>query len=140
MIKVYTDGGARGNPGPAASAFVIEKDGKSLAEDSKYLGKKTNNFAEYQALIMAFEWLSQLGEKIKEERIDVFLDSELIVKQMTGIYKIKNATLKVLAMKVKQLENDLPAKLIFYHHIKREKNTHADRLVNEELDKNAKQK
>lgn len=136
MLKVYTDGGARGNPGPAASAFVVTKNGSVLAEGAKYLGKKTNNYAEYQALLMAFEWLCQNKKKLKdEEKVEIFLDSELIVKQMTGVYKIKSTSLRPIAIEIKAKQRSLPVP-IFYTHVKRDKNTHADRLVNEELDKN----
>ncbi|KKQ24896.1 MAG: ribonuclease HI, ribonuclease HI, partial [Microgenomates group bacterium GW2011_GWC1_37_12b] len=90
MIKIFTDGGSRGNPGPAASAFVVFENNKILTKEGKFLGNATNNIAEYSALLLAVEWLNK--NKLTEN-IKFFLDSELIVKQLNKTYKIKNKNL-----------------------------------------------
>lgn len=131
-LTIYCDGGARGNPGPAASAFAAVKDGRIIFEDSKYLGKSTNNVAEYNAVIMALDWLRKNKESL--ETILFILDSELVTKQVNGKYKIKSPTLIPLVTKAKDLEKKISAK-IFYRWLPRTKNKIADRLVNEELDK-----
>ena len=91
-IRVYTDGGARGNPGPAASAFVVTEDGKTIFKDSKFLGVETNNVAEYTAVLLAIEWLSD--KKAKGEII-INLDSQLVERQLNGFWKIKSPKLKI---------------------------------------------
>src|SRR6266496_3563186 len=95
-IIIYTDGGARGNPGPAAAGAVIfDTEGNVLAEVSDYLGETTNNVAEYEALLRVLKVAHKMfGKELLEMSVDVRMDSELIVRQMTGIYKIKNAALK----------------------------------------------
>lgn len=135
VIEVFTDGGSRGNPGPGASAFVVYKDGIKLFENSYFLRNTTNNIAEYFALLMAVDWLTKHLDK--EEGFDYrfFLDSDLIVKQLTGVYKIKNKTLKKIAIKIKSLLPLLGTNYSFKHII-REKNTEADLLVNEKMDEN----
>jgi len=136
-LLIFTDGGARGNPGPAASGFIIKDDhGHLLVEQGKYLGQTTNNVAEYQAVIEALAWLKNYF-KIKEtlnNQIDFFLDSNLVVNQLNGFFKIKDAKLKNLIIKVRSLEKEINQK-IFYHFIPRQKNYHADFLVNQTLDK-----
>lgn len=137
MVKyyIYTDGGARGNPGPAATGVVIlDADRKKIKTASSYLGEATNNVAEYAALVQALELISGLA-KLPLENIEIqaYLDSELIVKQLKGEYKVKNKGLKPLFEKVKKLS--LPLGKIFFIHIPREQNTKADALVNRELDK-----
>lgn len=132
MLTVYCDGGSRGNPGPAASAFVVLRDGKMISSGSKFLGTNTNNFAEYNGVILALEYLKT--NKVSEE-IQFVLDSELVTKQLTGVYKIKNETLRALAMIAKKTEVEIPGH-ISYSWSPREKNKEADRLVNEELDRN----
>ncbi len=134
MLKIYTDGGARGNPGPSACAFVVVKDGKVIFSDSKFLGKTTNNVAEYNAVKLAYEWLVLNKGKIKNETIVFFLDSELLVKQLNGVYKIRNKNLAQIALKIRRLQ-DLLNRLVFYKHVPREKNLLADFLVNKEIDK-----
>ena len=130
MIKVFTDGGARGNPGPAASAFVVYKEGNEIHKESKYLGETTNNVAEYRGVIIALNWIKN---NLKSEDINFFLDSELVVKQLKGIYKIKNENLLALAIEIKSLEQELGS-VITYANIPRVKNKLADKLVNIELD------
>lgn len=127
--SLYTDGGARGNPGPAASGFVIYDDEKIIARKGKYLGVATNNQAEYNAILAGLEKAHQL----KLNELDCFLDSELVVKQLKLEYKVKNRDLAPLFLKVWNLSNKF--KRIKFHHIPREKNKEADALVNEILDK-----
>lgn len=130
MLKVFCDGGSRGNPGHAAYGFVIEKNGQVLKEDSGYIGTATNNFAEYTALVKAFEWLA--SNKTGDE-LEVFLDSLLAVSQLNGVYKVKNPTIREFILKIRGLENNFSK--ITYRHIRRVQNQHADKLVNSALDK-----
>jgi ribonuclease HI len=132
-ISIYSDGGSRGNPGPAAFAFVVYKAGKIIYKNSKFLGKTTNNVAEYEGARHAVRWLKENEDKIKGFKINIFLDSQLVVKQLTGEYKIKNQKLIPLAREIKGLEREIENKIIF-HFIKREKNKVADGLLNEKLD------
>ena len=134
-IIIYTDGGARGNPGPAGiGAVIADEKGKTLKEISEYLGVATNNFAEYEALIRAIEATHELfGGKLKDIAIEVRMDSELIVRQMQGLYKVKEPTLKTQFARVGQLIGTLSN--ISFVHVPREKNAHADELVNEAIDK-----
>ena len=136
-LVVFTDGGARGNPGPAAIGFIIKDTyGQILVEQGKCIGQTTNNVAEYQAVIEALTWLKN-NFKMKEtlnNQIDFFLDSNLVVNQLNGFFKIKDAKLKNLIIKVRSLEKEINEK-IFYHFIPRQKNYHADFLVNQTLDK-----
>lgn len=134
-ITIYCDGGSRGNPGPAASAFAVLKNGKIFYKDSMYLGRSTNNVSEYQATLMAIKWLSK--NKIVQDSVTFVVDSELLFKQMTGQYKIKNEKLKTMATKIKNLERKMKNK-IKYQWSPRSKNKIADRLVNKELDRNKK--
>lgn len=135
-LSIYTDGGARGNPGPAACGVVIKNEkGVLILEASKYIGNATNNQAEYEALVLALEKAKEifkLGSGAKN--IECFLDSELVVKQLNREYKIKNEGLKPLFMKVSNLIPDFSS--VKFIHIRREKNKLADRLVNLELDRN----
>jgi ribonuclease HI len=133
IIKVYTDGGSRGNPGPSASGFVIISDEKVLHRGSTYLGKGTNNQAEYKAVIIALEWLVKNNWVMKNSYVNFFLDSELVANQLVGKYKIKDRVLKTLAIKVKSLEKEIATR-VKYTAVSREKNKLADRLVNDELD------
>lgn len=125
-MKIFCDGGSRGNPGPAACAFVAHDDaGNTRAKCGKYLGVATNNEAEYSAVILALEHLNSLNS------IDFLLDSLLVVNQLNGLWKIKNPRLRELLMKVRELE---AGKKITYTHVPREQNSAADLLVNETLD------
>lgn len=129
-LKVYCDGGARGNPGPAASAFiVISPDGKILVKKGMFIGETTNNVAEYSAVISALEWL--LDSRYSGETV-FFLDSQLVVNQMTEKFKIKNKKLLDLVFKIKSLEKKFKGK-IFYKNIPREQNKITDLLVNKTL-------
>ena len=131
MIDVFCDGGARGNPGPAAWGFVIKKGGQIIKEDYGYIGIATNNFAEYTALVKALSWLEG---NFREGNARVYLDSKLAVSQLNGEYKIKNLTIAKLVREVRELEKDLGD--IVYNHIPRDQNKEADRLVNVALNKN----
>ena len=134
---LYTDGGARGNPGPAAAGVVVyDAKLKEIDKFAHYLGVATNNQAEYQALILGLGRIQKLvgnAHKIAETSVEVFMDSELIVKQMNGEYKIKNKDLKPLFAKVEELSAQFAA--VKFTHIFRDKNTLADKLLNLELDK-----
>src|SRR5882724_7561005 len=128
-LIAYSDGGARGNPGPAGYGVVIKDEtGKKIAELSEYLGHQTNNFAEYQGLIAALEYAIKHGHKA----LKVISDSELLVRQIKGIYKVKNTVLKDLHARAKELI----ARLDWFSidHALREHNHEADRLANEAMD------
>ncbi|HYR52449.1 MAG TPA: ribonuclease HI family protein [Candidatus Dormibacteraeota bacterium] len=126
---VHTDGAARGNPGPAAIGVVIEdEDGRTVYEASRALGVRTNNEAEYQALITALEYLKDVRPSEAEFR----LDSELVVKQLNGEYKVKEPRLQSLHGQVVMLLNAVPKYRI--RHVRREQNARADELANEALD------
>lgn len=135
-ITIYTDGGARGNPGPAgAGAIIIDEYGRTLKEISKFLGKQTNNWAEYEAVILSLQTLKKLIKKESRKKlsIEVKLDSELVARQMSGIYQIKEETLFPQFIKIHNLRvTDFPN--IVFTHIPREKNKEADRLANEAMD------
>ena len=130
-IIVYTDGGARGNPGPAAIGVVVG--GKEYGE---YLGIKTNNQAEYLAVIFALHKVKQLigKRKTKQAEIEIRMDSELLVKQLNGQYKIKEAELRDFFIDVWNLRIDF--KNVKFIHIPRTENKLADRIMNETLDRN----
>jgi len=128
-LIAHSDGGARGNPGPAGYGVVIQDQaGRKIAALSQYLGHQTNNFAEYQGLIAALEYALQQGHKA----LKVVSDSELLVRQIKGVYKVKNATLKELHGRAKQLIAQLDWFSI--DHALREQNREADRLANEAMD------
>jgi len=134
-IIIYTDGGARGNPGPAGiGAVITDADGKMLKEISKYIGEQTNNFAEYEALIVALEESKKMfGEALRAMQVEVMMDSELVVRQCEGRYKVKEPTLKVQFARVAKLRLEDAPNTIFTH-VRREKNAHADELVNKAID------
>jgi len=132
-VKIFCDGGSRGNPGKSAAAFVVEEKGKVIYSDAKYLGIATNNFAEYSAVFLALKWIEKNKELINKEIIFI-LDSELVVKQIGGIYKIKNEKLKIIYLEIKKIMNNLENKIVF-KNVAREKNITADLLVNQKLDK-----
>ena len=129
-LIAHSDGGARGNPGPAAYGVVIQdQSGHKIAQLSEYLGRQTNNVAEYQGLIAALEYALQHGPKA----LKLVSDSELLVRQIKGIYKVKNATLLDLHGRAKELIAQLDWFSI--GHALREHNTDADRLANQAMDK-----
>jgi ribonuclease H / adenosylcobalamin/alpha-ribazole phosphatase len=127
--RLSTDGGARGNPGPAAFGYVLEaEDGSVLAEHGEAIGTATNNVAEYRALVAGLEKALELGV----DDLEVVSDSELLVKQMRGEYKVKNAALRELSLEAARLARQLES--IAYKAVRREHNERADELVNEALD------
>jgi ribonuclease HI len=127
--RLSTDGGARGNPGPAAFGYVLEtEDGTVLAAHGEAIGRATNNVAEYRGLIAGLEKALELGV----DDVEVHSDSELLVRQMTGVYRVKNATLKDLREEAAGLARRL--RRVEYRAVRREQNELADRLVNEALD------
>ena len=163
-LIIHTDGGARGNPGPAGIGVVIEQDGKIIHEFGKTIGETTNNVAEYTAVIEALQyiisegvtWAEGLprrgplvgvlgrkptagprGEEYIRKEIHFLLDSKLVVEQLNGNYKIKDAKLRELSLKIRMLEQELSGGVITYAHVPREKNKEADRLVNQALDDNS---
>ncbi|RJR25573.1 reverse transcriptase-like protein [Candidatus Microgenomates bacterium] len=131
---IKTDGGARGNPGPAAiGIFIKDSEGHELLKKGEKIGETTNNVAEYLAVVKALEWLKENIEKRSLGKIFFDLDSSLVVNQLNGIFKIKEAHLRELVLKIKTLENEVGGN-IFYRHIPREENRAADALVNSALD------
>lgn len=130
-LIIFTDGGARGNPGPAGIGIVIYDGEQKIAGIKKYLGDGlTNNWAEYQALIVGLADLIARGYQGRS--LEVRMDSELIVKQMKGEYKVKHAELKKLNTEARTLLAHFPHTT--FTHIRREKNNEADALVNEAID------
>ena len=128
-LVVHTDGGSRGNPGPAAAGFVIDDaNGQRLLARAFFLGKSTNNVAEYSALVKALEAAKEIGG----EQLAVFTDSELMVRQIAGRYKVKSELIRPLFDQVQALRRDFARCDVI--HVRREKNKDADRLVNEALD------
>jgi len=125
---LFTDGGARGNPGPAGSAAVLFNEKKIIDFNAKYFDNATNNFAEYNGLLIGLK----LASKNQIDELTCFLDSELIVKQLNGEYKVKDSNLKKLKAKVDKLIEDFIS--IKFEHVPREQNHLADKLVNIVLD------
>lgn len=128
VVTIYSDGAARGNPGPAGAGALVLLGNKKVGQICEYLGETTNNVAEYSALILALESAASL----KAERLKVCSDSELLVQQLQGVYKVKNPRLKSYIGRAKEL-------LTFYErvdicHIEREKNTRADELANQAIE------
>jgi ribonuclease HI len=129
-LIAYTDGGARGNPGPAGfGVYITDQDGSRVVELSEYLGQQTNNFAEYSALVAALDWALRNGHGA----IQVVSDSELMVKQLRGIYKVRNENLLPLYEKAQSLIRQL--NWFEIKHVLREQNREADRLANDAMDK-----
>lgn len=134
-VITYTDGGSRGNPGPAAlGAVICDSSGKIIKEYGQVLGRKTNNEAEYEAVIFALKKIKQLfgKEKAKKMHVEMRMDSEFVVKQVGGKYKVEEERMIPLFIAVWNLKMDF-AKVTF-NHVRREQNKEADRLVNEALD------
>ena len=127
--RLFTDGGARGNPGPAAYGYVLEaEDGTVLAAEGQAIGSATNNVAEYSGLIAGLRKAAELHVP----DVEVVSDSELMVKQMRGEYRVKNAALRALSVEAASLAREFAN--VEYRHVKRAQNELADRLVNEALD------
>lgn len=144
MIKIFCDGGSRGNPGLAASAFVAyewfgntAENMRKIHEQGRFLGTATNNTAEYEAVILALDWLSQ---QRREDQINFNLDSKLVVSQINGDFKVKDSNLIKLFTQVSQkLANlrKLPNLSVVFNYVPREENFEADKLVNKTLDENS---
>lgn len=135
-ITCYTDGGARGNPGVAGVGVVAKKEsGELLFEGSQFLGNATNNYAEYAAVILVLtELKKRLGKETKNSEIEVRMDSELVQKQLSGAYQIKEPSLVPQFIEIHNLRVSAFPHLSFTH-IRREENAHADRLANEAMDR-----
>ena len=130
VFEVFSDGASRGNPGKAAAGFSICKNGTEILAGKKFLGITTNNFAELSALILAM----QKCQELKITKVNFFLDSQLIVRQISGEYKIRNVDLKKLFLKFQKSLSNFTE--INFKHIPREKNRRADQLANQALDEN----
>jgi ribonuclease HI len=130
-IKIFSDGACRGNPGPAGSGYIIYADGQEIATGVKFLGTATNNVAEYTAVLEAAK------DPILEQfdTLNFYLDSELVVKQMKGEYKVKNQGLIPLKQ---ELEKILKDKTVTFNHVPRNQNKEADRLANQAIDESSK--
>lgn len=134
-IIAYTDGGARGNPGPAAvGVYITDADGREITSVKETIGNATNNLAEYQGVLRALEELkSRYGKKTKELAVELRMDSELVKKQLNDEYQIKDPGLVPLFMEIHNLRvSHFPN--LTYTHVRREDNKDADRLVNDALD------
>jgi len=128
-VHIYSDGAARGNPGPAGAGAVLKaRDGRVIVEVCRYLGEMTNNQAEYRALILGLEEARQIGA----EQISIFADSELVVKQINGEYKVKNEGIRPLHAEAVKLLRTFGEYTI--EHLPRDENRHADRLANLAID------
>jgi ribonuclease HI len=133
-VIVFTDGGARGNPGPAAyGVFIQDEQKKRLASFGKVIGVTTNNVAEYTAIVEAFNWLLANKEKYGFDSVDFFMDSQLACSQLKGIFKIKNPRIREFVFEIRQKEQELSIP-IAYSHVPREQNKQADLMVNQALD------
>ena len=136
LLQINTDGGSRNNPGPAAIGVYATSENKEVFSISEYLGIATNNEAEYQGVIFALNYLKD--NNVHASSVTFVLDSELIVKQITGVYKVKQEHLQTLKTKVLVLISELTEKeqikKISFVNVLREKNKEADRLVNQALD------
>ena len=136
QFTIFADGGARGNPGPSgAGAVVRDEHGKTVGTVSKFLGHQTNNYAEYEAVIGAFELLLELvpAKFRKETNIRVKMDSMLVVKQMQGEWKVKHPNMKPQHARLRVLEQQFGD--VSFQHIYREENGDADKLANDAMDK-----
>ncbi len=134
-VYVYTDGGARGNPGPAAlGVYITDDKGTKLAAIGKRIGDTTNNVAEYRAVIEALSWLIENKKNIeKNTKITFYLDSQLVYSQIKGIFKVKSESIRELVYTVRKKLEDIEY-VMEWNHIPREKNKKADELVNLALD------
>lgn len=131
ILTVYTDGASRGNPGKSSYGFVVFDENKSIYhKEGKYIGVNTNNFAEYTAVLKAFEYIDKNFSK--EISISFFMDSRLVVEQLSGRFKVKSANLKPLIAQIKEFEGQY--RQISYTHIPRSENFLADHQANLALD------
>ena len=136
-LSIFCDGGSRGNPGPSASAFVVYTSaGVEVTRNKKFIGTATNNVAEYTAVLRAHRWLHKNAQDLRVEEVSITLDSELIAKQLTGVYKIKSPHLVPLAAEILKIQKALHGITIKIGHTLRAGNKVADALVNQALDEN----
>lgn len=132
QLNIFADGGARGNPGPAGIGVVIKNDqGTVFVRLGEYIGVTTNNVAEYQAVIKALTLVRDFG---KAYRVKIYVDSQLVASQLSGLFKVKKPHLRELIMQIRILEQEIGGD-VSYQSIPREMNKEADGLVNEALDK-----
>ncbi len=132
-VTIFTDGGARGNPGPAGiGAVIYDAEQNEMGQVSEYIGEETNNVAEYTAIIRALQHLATIVEDTKAIKITLKLDSQLAERQLNGAYKVKDQNLKGLFDQVKELIEQYAS--VEFIHVKRELNKEADKLVNQALD------
>lgn len=134
VLTINTDGGSRGNPGNSACAYVAHIDGKVIKKQSEFIGVSTNNIAEYRAVLIALRWMVAENINNSFNKIQFLIDSELVVKQLTGIYKIKNCNIQKIVIEIVKLKKEF-GKPIIFRNVPREQNKLADFLVNEELDR-----
>lgn len=127
-MTLYTDGGARGNPGPAGIGYVLTPEGADPIEHEEYIGEATNNQAEYRALLAGLTRAQAQGA----DEVDCYLDSELVVRQVNGQYRVKNADLKQLVEQVKKVSDTFSR--VSFQHVPRAQNAKADKLVNDAID------
>jgi ribonuclease HI len=133
-LSIYTDGGSRGNPGRSGCGLVVYDDlDNILFQQSLYLGIKTNNQAEYSGLVSALNWLSSNQQNYSIDKASIFMDSQLIIRQMQGIYKVKSKNLIAHFQKAKDIVSQLSFPISF-KHVLRDKNTLADELANSAMD------
>lgn len=133
-LRIYTDGGSRGNPGPSGLGVAIHVmhdtvEGETIATLAEYLGKTTNNQAEYTAIVRGLEQAKDLGAEV----VEMVMDSELAVKQLNGLYRVRNPELAKRYLEVHDLRQQF--KKVTFRHLRREKNTEADALVNLAIDR-----
>ncbi len=133
MYRIFSDGGSRGNPGPSAYAIVVTEDGKTIHEHAEFLGIHTNNYAEYRGLIAGLTWAVQHGAR----KAEFVMDSQLVIKQMNGEYKVKSADMKELFQDAKSLASMIPD--VKFTNVRRSELLipRADALLNEEMDRHA---
>jgi len=133
-ISIFTDGGARGNPGPAAlGVFIEDEKHQELARIGKTLGETTNNVAEYSAILEGLSWALLNKENLNIEKISFYMDSQLAYSQLAGLYKVKNPRIREFVFEIRKIEAELKIPIV-YSHIPREKNIKADFMVNQALD------
>ena len=130
-LVIYSDGGSRGNPGKSAYAIVVTRDDEIIHEHTEFLGINTNNYAEYRGLIAGMEKAIELGD----DKVEFIMDSELVIKQMRGEYKVKSANIMDLNMKARGLASSIPE--ITFTHVRRANPmvARADALLNAEMDR-----
>lgn len=135
-LNIFTDGGARGNPGPSAyGVYIVDENDKRIAGFGQTIGIATNNVAEYRGVIAALDWIIENKKTLSScAKINFFLDSKLVCSQIIGLFKVKNMGLKDLLLDVRDREGQILLPM-YYKHIPREQNTKADAFVNEALDR-----